>query len=205
MKLTYLTMFAAAMMAVSSASASTITLLPGGTVPFFTPTVSAFSGTLVATYSMTFSNAAENGTVFEDVYQSGGVLDFYYKVTNNSSSKDTLSRVTVSTFVGFTTSVDYLLNGGDAPTTATEQVAGNSVGFYDLIKPGTSSDWLEIATNAKAYNADGTIAVIDSVAINFNNALAPSTSVPEPISLSLIGGGLLLMGAAGWRRSKNRA
>lgn len=202
MKLTHIVLLAAAISTASMASASPITLLPGGTVPIFTPTTWAFTGTLVATYSMTFSNATANGTVFEDVYQSGGVLDFYYKITNNVSSTDTLSRITVGNFAGFTTSVDYLLNAGDAPTTATKQLAGNSVGFYDMISPGTSSDWLEVATNATKYNSSGTIAVIDSLAINFSNTLAPASSVPEPACLGLITAGLLMIGAGRGRHSK---
>jgi len=96
---------------------------------------------------MSFSNAFEQGTVYEDVYKSGSFFDFYYQVANDNSSTDSLSRLTVGNFTGFTTSVDYLLNGGDTPTSATRQISGDSLGFNIEIDPGTTSDWLEVATD----------------------------------------------------------
>ena len=183
-----------AALAVPLAMATPVPLPPGGTVTF-APTMSSFSGTFVTSTSMTFSNPFENGTVNEDVYRSGGTLDFYYQVVNNASSPDSLSRITVSVFSGYTTAVDYLLNGGDAPTTATRQAVGDSVGFYFTVSPGTSSDWLEVATNATAYDMKGAVSLIDTQSTYMSGEPEPA-AIPEPLSLGLISGGLLIIGVA---------
>lgn len=192
----------AASMAVPLALATPVSLAPGGTVTTFTPTTSSFSGTFVTSMSTLFSNAYENGTVKEDVYSNGGTLDFYYQVTNNASSSDSLLRMTVSIYSGYTTAVDYLLSGGDAPTSATRQPVGDSLGFYFTVSPGTSSDWLEVATNATAWDANGGIALIDTLSINLGG-LEPAPAVPEPLSLGLISGGLLIVGLARRRIGSN--
>lgn len=201
MYLKNLTILAAALTILVPASFATpVAIAPGGTVTTFTPTTSSFTGTEVGAYSYAFSNSYENGTVYEDVYNNGGVLDFYYQIVNSSSSTDSLSRVTVGTYTGYTTAVDYLLNGDVAPTSATRQSAGDSVGFYFTLNPGQTTDWLEVATNATSMGP-GTIALIDSQTTDIS-AVGPS--VPEPLSLGLLSTGLLMVGVARWRRSAKK-
>lgn len=178
---------------VPAAFATPIAIAPGSTVSTFTPTASSFVGTEVATYSTTFSNAYENGAVYEDVYNNGGVLDFYYQIVNNLGSEDALSRMTVGIYTGYTTAVDYLLNTNVAPTSATRQVAGSSVGFFFTLAPGQMTDWMEVATNATAY-VPGSIALIDSLTTNLTG-YGPA-AIPEPLSLGLLGAGLLVIGVA---------
>ena len=169
-----------------------VSLAPGGTVTTFTPTTSSFTGTEVAAYSATFSNAYENGSVHEDVYNNSGALDFYYQIVNNASSADDIMRVTVGLYTGFTTAVDYLLNGAVAPSSANRQAAGDSVGFYIGLAPGETTDWLEVATDASFY-APGTIALIDTHTTSLGGF---GPAVPEPRPLRLLSAGLLLIGIA---------
>jgi hypothetical protein len=180
----------------SAAFATPVSLAPGGTVTTFTPTTSSFTGTLVGDYTMAFSNAYENGTVLEDVYNNGGTLDFYYQVQNSATSTDTLTRLTVANFTGFTTAVDYLTGTGDTPTSANRQPSGDSVGFYLSIAPGTTTDWLEVATNATSFNSNGTISLLDTLPTTSTNALEP-TAAPEPSTYALLGLGLIALAAAG--------
>jgi hypothetical protein len=185
-----------------SALATPVSIAPHGTVTAFTPTTSTFTGTEVGSFSMTFSNAAEQGTVYENVYQSGNTFDFYYQVANDAASTDSLYRLTVGNFTGFSTSVDYLLNGGDAPTSANRQTSGDSIGFNIEIDPGTISDWIEVATNATNYGPTGTIALQDSIATNFSNSLDPALGVaPEPSTYAMLFGGLALLGFCLRRKS----
>jgi hypothetical protein len=188
-------------MATPTVLATPVPIAPGNTGTSFTPTTSAFTGTLLGTYSMTFSNSSENGTVYEDVYDDSGLLDFYYQIANNASSSDSLSRVTVGNFTGYTTAVDYLLNGGDAPSNATRQAVGDSVGFnfFTNIAPGTTTNWLEVSTNATATDSNGTVAAIDSLPSVVVNAIEPA-EVPEPSSFVLLGAGLLAMAGAARRK-----
>ena len=182
-------------MATPAVLASPVSIAPHGTVTAFTPTTSNFTGSEVASFSMSFSNAFEQGTVYEDVYKSGSFFDFYYQVANDNSSTDSLSRLTVGNFTGFTTSVDYLLNGGDTPTSATRQISGDSLGFNIEIDPGTTSDWLEVATNARNYGSTGTISILDSLSSNFSNSPDPALGVvPEPSTYAMMLGGLVLLG-----------
>jgi hypothetical protein len=181
-------------MATLGASATPVSIAPHGTVTSFTPTTSAFTGTEVDSLSMTFSNAAEQGTVYEDVYKSGSTFDFYYQVENDADSTDSLFRLTVGNFTGFNTSVDYLLNGGDAPASANRQISGDSIGFSVEIDPGTTSDWIEVATSATNYGSTGTIALQDSIASNFSGSFDPALGVaPEPATWALMLGGLALL------------
>jgi hypothetical protein len=169
-------------------------------------------GTLLDTYSANFSNTSESGTVYEDVYRNpDGDIDFFYQLENNpgspqNPSPDTISRITLGNFTGFTgDSVDYVEDSGTVgantdtdvpPYDATIQNNNSSVGFnfgdeYDDIAPGETSDWVEVSTNAKSYNAKGTFSIIDSYTTTITGNPGPAT--PEPSTVTLLFGGLLAL------------
>jgi hypothetical protein len=164
-------------------------------------------GTKVAdTGVLSFSSSTfVSGTLEQQVYrEAGGTLDFYYLVTNSASSKDNIGRMTTNNFAGFTTDVSYLLSGGTMPTSADRSTAGDTIGFdfqvsgSNTLQPGTSSDWLEISTNATQFSLIGTSNVIDG-GVGTVNTYSP-TATPEPMSMSLMGAGLAGFGLLGLRR-----
>jgi hypothetical protein len=108
-----------------STVAGATVLAPGGcaaVVPTVTCTglltTTAETGTLVAQHSATFDVAVANGlpaqsdaygTLAEGVYQeAGGVLDFVYQFTETNPAVG-LSSVSLASYAGFTTDVNYSL------------------------------------------------------------------------------------------------
>jgi hypothetical protein len=165
------------------------------------------------------------------VYQeAGGTLDFYYQVTNNTTSTncggtgqpvcDPLSRETDTDFTGFLTSVGYridgaslpggiFVNGTVAPITADRNAPnGNVIGFAytppdsNKIQPGQTGNVLVISTNATSFKS-GNASVIDggvTTVASFEPAV--STNVPEPVSFLLYAGGFIMLGSI--RRFRTR-
>jgi hypothetical protein len=187
-------------------------LVPSGTDP----------GTLLASLIEPFTSSLgfNSGTIVSAVYrEAGGTLDFYYQVTNNLTapncgtmgkpSCDPLSRETDTNFTGFTTATGFRTDGGSlggpfvdgtvAPVTADRNSTADVVGFsFNLtdatkIQPGEISNVLVISTNATSFKA-GNASVIDG-GVTTVAAFEPavSTTVPEPASFLMLGGGLLAM------------
>jgi len=145
------------------------------------------------------------------VRNSAGTLDFYYQVSNDATSIDSLTRETNASFRSatlpptiFATEVFYRTDDanlgafgfttGDAgatPRTADRTTNGRVVGFNFValapgaeIDPGDTSMILVVRTNALTF-MNGTSSVIngatDSVA-----TFQPLSAVPEPASLLLL-------------------
>ena len=197
----------------------TIPTVPGATVvPGLT---SDTPGTLVGSNVATFisSLGTSSGKLVSAVYrESGGTLDFYYQVTNNTTAPncgaagqpacDPISRETDTNFFGFLTSLGFrtdgaILPGGIfvtgtvVPVTGDRNSVGDVVGFSfnppdsAKIQPGQISDVLVISTNATNFTT-GNASVIDG-GVTTVSAFEPSSAVPEATSLLFIGGGLLAL------------
>ena len=187
----------------------------GGVCPGTLDIFSNTPGTLLASTSSSFTAldntgvAKYNGTVRSAVYRSlGNTLDFYYQFTNNSSSADSVGRLTMTNFTGFTTDVGYRMDNWDgsgifltanqAALSADRSSNGGTVGFgfgalSSQINPGETSASLVIRTNAINYTA-GSVTTQNG-AVWTAAAYAPTTGVPEPGTFVLLGAGLVALAA----------
>ena len=166
---------------------------------------STFTGIQLLSTTATLSNPfnpAESANVTEFVYSSGGFLNFYYQFVNTGSG-DAFNTLEVGKFTGYTTSVAYLTgNGGTiAPTNAaganqaSRTAVGDGVNFFyqatgsgGQFPAGSTSDFLEIDTNAVAVDRNGFAAAIDGGATQVGGLYEPlqSSGVPEPVAFPLL-------------------
>ena len=127
-----------------------------------------------------------------------GCLDFVIQVQNNSAT-DTIESISTGDFTGYHTDVGIL--GGVHfvdPYSISRSSDGSTIHFSFLgsdIPPGSFSDVLVIETDATSF-VPGSITVQDDVTVD----VAGFAPAPEPMSLSLLGGGLTLFGLIGIRR-----
>jgi len=167
------------------------------------------------TNSFTGENASDvvvfTGTVESLVYSdpSTGYLDFVYQITNNSSfsDADSIERLTVASFAGFTTDADYIPSTGDVPSFDASRDSTGAVMGFDMnnggVAPGQDSDDLIIDTDSKTFTMSGNAAVIDggtgNAQVDVPLAATQVSAVPEPASLSLLA---IAAGFFGGRRRK---
>lgn len=162
-------------------------------------------GAVADTGLVSFTGTAGTATKFTGEFESEvvkdsttGDLDFYYYVANDSTSEDAIERITAGDFTGYTTSVSSVGYGGSVPVVA-DRNTPDAVGFTVDLTPGENSGWLEVETNATTYNVGNVVIQDDGQA--YVSAFAPA---PEPMSMSLLGGGLLGLGLLRWRRSAKK-
>jgi hypothetical protein len=130
-----------------------------------------------------------------------GCLDFAI-LLQNSSARDTIESISTGNFTGYRTDVG-ILSGLNLPSTVDPDAVsrssdGSTIHFSFLgsdIPPGSYSDVLVIETDATSF-VPGSITVQDDVTVD----VAGFAPAPEPMSLSLLGGGLTLFGVIGIRR-----
>ncbi|HEY3937120.1 MAG TPA: PEP-CTERM sorting domain-containing protein [Bryobacteraceae bacterium] len=199
--------------------ATILTPGPGASPPdIFTFTCPGAScPTLLAFTTSTWTNSTStmSGTYEAAVYSDpnntfgAGNLDFVYQVSNDAGSTDSIGRVSAINFTGWSTDVGYtstgsalgsgFVDGTIAPELVDRVSPGDSIGFSfnapltTLIAPGQTSTMLIIETNATTYKP-GDLNIIDggvSTVATYEPGSAPTT--PEPASMLLMGGGLLLM------------
>jgi len=181
-------------------------------------------GTLVAKYPdehwsfTTTGGRTTSGTMDTAVYlESNGTVDFYFQVTNDASSASSIARVSMVSFSLFSTSVGFrrdgaslpggvFENGTCSPTAHCPNTADRDrsvVGFNfgptaaGRIAPGQTSVVFVISTDAKHWT-HGNIELIDGGEVTLDGAFQPTSGVPEPTTMALLGGGLL--GLVGFRR-----
>ena len=159
----------------------------------------------------TLSTGLASGSLTAAVYREpGGTLDFYYQITNNATSRDSIERNADINFTGYldqgtafrtdcgTTGCGAgFVDGTVAPFTA-DRTTDSTVGFDFVgsafgaspITPGTTSNVVIITTTAPAFT-DGFASVIDGNGIATVPAFQP---LPEPMSFILVGPGLVGLG-----------
>jgi hypothetical protein len=194
-----------------------VALLPGGSV---VPNTFDPTGTVLDSVSTPFSAATFSGTLVSAVVlNANGTLDFYYQVCNDATSGTSLDRISTINFAGFDTEVFYRTDDGDGLTGDPFTTIGNQapsiadrgdellvqeVGFNfgpltaDRVNPGEWTHVLGVRTNATRY-VPGLTSVIDGGTADIVT-FAPASAVPEPMSASLLIGGLLPIGLGAFRR-----
>jgi hypothetical protein len=125
-------------------------------------------------------------------------------MVTRTGGADPIERITAGSFIGYSVDAGVVTSSpGFAPLTVDRSANGGVVGFnYQNAAnlTGTqSTQLLVIETNAKSFTA-GVLSVQDGLAAN-GIGFQPAAT-PEPVSMSLLGGGLALVGFARWRRKK---
>ncbi len=198
---------AAATLLLGSSTAHATVLMPGGTV--VPELLGGPAGTLLdSVTNVGYDTGDVTGALTAAVVRNAsGTLDFYYQITNDVASLDSLATNTNSVFalLGgplFATDVFFRedngglaeFTAGDAgatPLMADRNFSGRVVGFdfQNLpgatgIDPGETSRILVIRTNATRF-IPGISSVIDG-GVDSVDTFAPD-AVPEPASLVLLG------------------
>lgn len=217
MKKTFSTIGISLLVAVSSAFATSVTVTSGGSS--VTPGTNTTSSGSVAAgpFTASASSGSVSASVTEYVIKDSttGDYDFLYEVKNTSSINDAFSTVGVGTYTTVcstcasvadngTTTYGTTAPGTIAANSATRTGSGDTIDFgfaANTLSPGTTTQWLEVDTNATAYTSVNAFTeTIDGGVIMISGGYAPT--IPEPATLGLLGGSLALLGVVRWRKSK---
>lgn len=190
------------------------TTFPGGPIALPTGALIVAAGnpeTQSFTGTNAFSDVVFTGTIYSAVYANDpsntlGGDEFVYQIVNNASSTDPIDEFSVSSFLGFSTDVNYASGTNVSPSSADRTSDGVTVDYYfspsgtypgdTEINPGDTTDYLVVETNATTI-VEGDGSVIDG-GTGGAEVEVPTfglvTMVPEPGSAALIAiaSGLLL-------------
>ena len=185
---------------VMSLPARASVLCPGCSVPS-SPLIPG--GTLLAAVSGTITTVPFTVSYMEWVYADPlntwctNCLDFVYQFAN--SGPGSLQRFSMYSFAGVSADVGTDPYGVHDPVSIDRDLTGATIGFNyptsssDEIQPGQTTPLLVIETDAMAYTSSGSIAVarvFGEVAVQGYEPVV----APEPSSLGLMAGGLLVVG-----------
>lgn len=177
-----------------------------------TPTSIIPGGTLVGSASGTIVTPTLTVPWWEWVYRdplntlpgcAGKCLDFVYQFHDNAfAGADAIQRITMSSFepLGMSAVVNVGMDvlGVHDPlqitwSTDAKVIAFDYTPFGLQIEPGQTTELMVVQTQARTY-VPGYVSVQDETS-GFDKALSPAAVVPEPASLGLLGGGLIVVGS----------
>jgi len=185
-------------------------LLPPGAIQNAAAENNPVGATLVfSTGLVPFASATFTGSLRSDVFTNDAsspfgpnALTFVYQLINNVGSPDAIDRLTVSSFNGFQTDVSFTpVPGPTAPSTVSRSVNGSVIGF-EFNTPGFPLTGVAtpVVIQTNAFNFAPTLASIIDGSATSVASLAPVAIIPEPATITLVVGALVLLASPRKRR-----
>jgi hypothetical protein len=189
------------------------TLTPGGAIITATAVSSLPSATLIGTASGSFLGASDiSGNYMEWAYSDlanpygPGDDTFVLKITvGPNTGGNVIESATLGGWGAYSVTADYL--AGSAQGAGASESVGDTVKYTFAPVPAGPGpgltpgeiETLVLYTNASSGVGPDLISIQDG---SSGNGSGLSPAVPEPMSMSLVGGGLALLGMLRFRRNK---